>query len=101
MTAKKKSTTKKASAPSVSESAKEAKSPKVEEISEVVPPKKVAPVPPSLPKARPVLVSFARWFAARSREKGWKPHWVAGMKAYANTAGRLPMEGWDKLFENY
>lgn len=60
----------------------------------------VAPAAPA-PKARPVLVSFARWFATRSKEKGWKSHWVAGMKAYANTAGRLPMAGWDELFRNY
>lgn len=97
---KKKTTTTKqstASAPSVSESAKEAKSPAEEKVVEKP---QAAPVSPP-PRMRPVLVSFARWFAARSKVKGWKPHWVAGMKAYANTSGRLPMEGWDDLFKNY
>lgn len=95
---KKSSKKKEASVPSMFESAKEAKSPKVEEEKVEA---KTAPAAPPAPTARPVLVSFARWFAARSREKGWKPHWVAGMKAYANTAGRLPMAGWDDLFKSY
>lgn len=94
---------KQASASSVPESVKEAKSPDADKKA-AEPPKVERAAPPRAtptPPAKMRLVSFARWFAARSREKGWKPHWVAGMKAYANTSGRLPMEGWDELFRNY
>lgn len=89
-----------ASAPKVPSAVEAPTSPKEKPPKESTPPKKAAPVAPP-PKARPVLVSFVRWFATRSKERGWKSHWAAGMKAYANTAGRLPMDGWDDLFKNY
>jgi len=91
-----------ASAPIEREPTEEAKSSDVKEKEkQPVVQKKLVPTPVPPLTARPVLVSFSRWFSARSREKGWKPHWVAGMKAYASTAGRLPMDGWDDLFRNY
>lgn len=86
-----------ASAPGVSEPAEEAQLDKKEPVKQ----EPVKPKAPALSLSKPVLVSFARWFAARGKERGWKPHWQAGMRAYANTAGRLSMEGWDEVFKEY
>lgn len=43
------------------------------------------------------LIPFSRWFNAR----GYKPHWKAGMEAYADTSGKKTVEAWDTIFKNY
>jgi hypothetical protein len=86
----------KASAPTAPKKVKEAK--KEPEKSE---PKVKAKAPVAKSPVPVLTVSFARWFAARSKVKKWKPHWMAGMKAYANTSGRKPYEEWDRIFKDY
>jgi len=43
------------------------------------------------------LITFDRWFSA----KGFKPHWKAGMIAFADTAGRKTAAEWDAIFKSY
>jgi len=107
--AEKKSSTKKTKAKEEpkAKAAETASAPPAEKKTEKEPkPKKVeetkaevaeAPVPV---RGNPV-VSFERWFAARSKQKRWKPHWLAGMRAYADTSGRKSIEEWDRIFKNY
>lgn len=72
----------------------------VKEPSTKTPPKPVVKTPPPVQKSQPrrPLVTFTRWFNARS----FKPHWKAGMAVHAGDlkARRTPEE-WDKLFETY
>jgi hypothetical protein len=58
---------------------------------------KPAPKPSTPPAPKGPAVPFARWFQA----KGFKPHWIGGMKAFADTSGRKTMEEWDQVFKNY
>ena len=59
--------------------------------------KDVVPPPVVPAEASGPLISFERWFKSRR----YKPHWIAGMRAYASTSGRKTSEGWDQLFKNY
>jgi len=82
--------------------AAEKKEPKPKKAEENKPVAVAASLPPAPEPVRgnPV-VSFERWFAARSKERRWKPHWIRGMRAYANTSGRKSLEEWDRIFANY
>jgi hypothetical protein len=70
--------------------------PAPKEVKEVAEKPAPAVAPPVLP-----LVSFVRWFKARSKERGFKPHWMKGMQSYANTSGRHTMDEWDQIFSKY
>lgn len=61
---------------------------------------KIKPPTQAAPRKEP-LVSFERWFKARSPEKGYKPHWIAGMQAFTDTSTRRSMSDWDSIFKNY
>jgi hypothetical protein len=76
--------------------------PKKVEVPKAEPQKPKAPPPqaPASVRGDPV-VSFERWFAARSKQKKWKPHWMDGMRAFAKTSGRKSMSAWDQIFEKY
>jgi hypothetical protein len=60
--------------------------------------KVVAKTPPPVEKKKPEpLVAFSVWF----RAKRFKPHWAAGMQAYADTTKRRTVADWDRLFKGY
>lgn len=59
-----------------------------------------APVGPQAAATEPP-VTFAKWFKARSRERGYKPHWVAGMQAFTDTNAIRSMTEWDEIFKAY
>jgi len=65
--------------------------------SSVKKPEKVASHTPAVP----LPISFSKWFKLRAKERGFKPHWVAGMQAFTNTAVPRTVSDWDRLFENY
>jgi len=74
------------------------KMPAPKEEAKVASKKKEAPAPPApRKKSQEPLVSFARWF----QSKKFKPHWAAGMEAYADISRRRTMAEWDRLFKNY
>ena len=98
------------------ESSKKDETPKKKEEAKLSPPKKKkaeakkeevkeevkkepekAPEPESFAPA----VSFNRWFRSRSKARGFKPHWVAGMRKYADISGRHSLEQWDLIFKDY
>lgn len=56
-----------------------------------------APKEPAKPEKPELVVTFDRWFAMQGRPD----HWKAGMRAYANTAGKKPLSAWDKIFSSY
>jgi len=63
------------------------------------------PIPAAAPENVPAtesapepIMNFDRWFNAQKEKK---PHWKAGMKAYANTNGRRTASAWATLFKNY
>lgn len=60
----------------------------------------VAPVGPQMSNLEPP-VPFDKWFKVRSKERGYRPHWMAGMQAYTDTNVPRPMTEWDNLFRNY
>lgn len=63
-----------------------------------VPPLAAPTIDKKEPEAAPVqIVSFDRWFATTQRP----PHHKAGMKAFANTAGKKPVEQWNLIFQSY
>lgn len=83
--------------------AKEVKAEAVEAVEEkpvvVVDVEDVAPKAVLAASAPPeVVMTFDRWFGS---QKDKKPHWKAGMKAYANTNGRRTASAWASLFKNY
>ena len=109
-------------APSKSEEKKEpvAEKPRVEDVVTVSPepvkPKKTEEKPGSDPKPevkkesdpKPEIIkevkkepevpcTFSRWF----RSKGFKPHWQAGMEAYADVSRKRTPSEWDLIFKNY
>jgi len=47
------------------------------------------------------VVSFDRWFRIRSKERGYEPHWINGMKAFTDTTVSRPMSEWDRIFATY
>ncbi len=102
----KKSSSKKAKAKdepqaTASASVAEKKDPPPKEVKEE-PKVEVAKAPPApMPVRGNPVVSFERWFAAQSKLRRWKPHWMAGMRAYADTSGRKSMDDWDQTFKAY
>lgn len=47
------------------------------------------------------VVTFAKWFRLRGKERGFKPHWATGMQAYTDTTVSRPIKEWDEIFKNY
>ena len=47
------------------------------------------------------IVPFRTWFRLRSKERGYKPHWIEGMKAYTKTSTPRSLAEWDNVFSQY
>lgn len=75
---------------------------KIEERSEATPTATTATAPVGLqaPTEEPP-VTFTKWFKVRGKERGFKPHWVAGLQAFADTNVPRPMSEWDRIFKAY
>jgi len=52
---------------------------------------------PAAPQEQEQLVTFSRWFIARS----FRAHWKEGMEAYTDTTLKRTMSDWDKVFKAY
>ena len=53
------------------------------------------------PEIRYPVVSFKRWFHARSKVRKYKSHWIKGMEAFTDTSGNRTMLEWDEIFKKY
>jgi hypothetical protein len=65
----------------------------------VIQPIVVAPAPVEV--APEPVVGFSSWFRVRSKQRGYKPHWIDGMKAFTDTNSPRSMKDWDEAFKAY